>query len=47
MTLDTLDSLLIITPDGHLKIPHWWPGQNPQPEVGSKCLGDSREMTYR
>ena len=26
-------------PEGHLKIPHLWPGQNPP--------GDSREITYQ
>ena len=24
-----------IPPDGHLKIPHLWPGQNPPPEVST------------
>ena len=27
-------------PDGHLKIPHLWPGQNPPPEVRSYPLSD-------
>jgi len=25
----------ILNPDGHLKIPHLWPGQNPPPEVST------------
>ena len=27
-------------PDGHFKIPHLWPGQNPPPEVRSYSLSE-------
>jgi len=27
-------------PDGHLKIPHLWPGQNPPPKVRFYPLSD-------
>ena len=27
-------------PDGHLKIPHLWPGQNPPPEARSYPIGE-------
>jgi hypothetical protein len=32
------------TPDGHLKIPHLWPGQNPSPEVRSYPLATEQNM---
>jgi hypothetical protein len=29
------DQPFLVNPDGHLKIPHLWPGQNPPPEVST------------
>jgi len=33
-SLETEDWVSDLTPDGHFKIPHLWPGQNPPPLVG-------------
>jgi hypothetical protein len=29
-----------IDPDGHFKIPHLWPPENPPPEAGTYPLGE-------
>ena len=34
-----------ISPDGHFKIPHVWPGQNPPPEVRSYPLATEQNKS--
>ncbi len=40
--MDSYDPFILVLsgPDGHFKIPHLWPGQNPPPEVRSYPLSD-------
>jgi hypothetical protein len=42
---DEASTIHTLTPDGHLKIPHLWPGQNPPPEVRSYPLATEQNKS--